>query len=1729
MFEKFIRSFLMILMLLMTACGDNEGLPSQPDQLRVVGLAIYPVNQNKGTTEVRLTLDSTVQYEAIATYNDGSTSVVTDLVQWQSDNNEIVQIDIHGSAIAQKIGDGYVSAYYHGIKSNKSHLIINEATVVRLQITPSTLSLAKGASQQYNVKAVYSDNTIRNVTNSVTWKVDNTAIVGVDSNGVANALSVGDTYISATFNGVTSENKAHLTVTNEVLTSLQVTPAIATLSKGNYQQYHVIATYSDHSTQDVTKLVSWNSDISAVLFDKLGYANAKRTGVHQLSAQYNGVKSNTVSLTVTNAVMTSIQVTPAIASVAKGRDQQYVAIATYSDQTTLDVTYQAHWNSTNNDSADISYLGLTHAMEEGDSIITATFNGIKSNSAALKVTAATVESIQITPADKSIAKGVEQAYTAIATYSDKTTQDVSDFATWYSSNRTAATINISGVAHALSIGETQIQAIFDDVSSNTATLRVTDATVSSIQVTPAAASIAKGTQQQYSAIATYSDGTTQDITNLASWNSNDINIATIDEYGVAQAVALGTSAITASFNGVSSTNNAQITVTAATVRALHLIYNNYTSAKGSDFQFAVIATYSDGSTQDVTNQVAWNSSNPNVRTITAGGLGHAVSVGSSTITAYLNGVSSAPITLDVTPAVVTSLQVSTGSMTLAKGTEQQYSAVATYSDGTTQDVSSLVAWNSSDVSIATISTSGIGHAVSEGNTQVSAIFEGRSSNSVELSVTAATVSELQISYLSPSLAKGTTQQYTAIATYSDGTSQDVTTLVAWNSGDTAIATITNSGLGSAVAVGSTVISASMDNTDPNLARVQSNELTLDVTQAVITSLQIISNNTSIANGTYTQYSAIATYSDGTTQDVSGLVNWNSSNAATVTIDMSGLVHATAEGSAQISAYLDGVTSNTSLLNVTPAVVTALQVTPANNSVAKGVSAQYTAIATYSDKTTQVVTDNVAWYSNNTAVATISMSGLVNTITQGESVISASLNGIASNSASLTVTPAVVTSLQITSTLGDIAKGTSTQYTAVATYSDNTTQVVSESLAWNSSNTNIATISMTGNVIGINEGSVDITANLNGVTSNTATLTVTPAVVRTLQVTPAIVSIAKGTDRQYVAIATYTDNTTQDVSSSVHWNSNDTAKATITMSGYVHAVAEGAVEISARLGDVVSNNAQLTVTPAVVSSLQITPAVNSIAKGTNAQYIAVATYSDNTTQVINDHIAWNSSNTNVATILSNGQATAVGIGNSTIQATFNGISSNTATLTVTVATVVSLQVTPAIANIAKGTVEQYNATAVYTDHTTQNVTALVAWNSSNTAIATIDPVGLARGVIVGNASISATLNGVVSNVATLTVRAAEITSIQVTPTTATIAKGTYQQYQAVAAYTDGTYQNITNQVAWNSSNTNTATISAGGLAHAINVGDSTIKATFNGVSSVPVSLNISAATVTSLVITPNSVTIPQGSAVQYTAVATYTDATTQDVTMIAAWNSSSNSVATVSTTGVVTGVSTGQATITAMFHSIISNNSVVTVPTAVVTLKSITIHPKNAYTVVGRKESFTATGLYSDDTSVDLTTLVSWRSENTAIATISDSGTATAVSLGEVAIHAHYSDVDASAKLTVLAKGRMLSHFNVGHNQEGIEWDDANNYCNSLNPTANSRLPTEEELRTLFVDATSANAAKPDSGWKRNEELCELGWKCEDHFWTSTESNSQSHITVTLDEGGAYSRDDKDPATVACIQ
>jgi len=291
---------------------------------------------------------------------------------------------------------------------------------------------------------------------------------------------------------------------------------------------------------------------------------------------------------------------------------------------------------------------------------------------------ASLVSLTVSPSSASVAAGLTQQFSATGKYSDGTSKNITTSVAWTSSNSSVASISSSGLATGVTAGLSVIITATSGALSGTATLQVSSKVLSSISVTPSPASLSVGHSQQFQATGKYSDGSTSVLNSGVVWSSSATNVATINATGLAQAIASGTTTISASLGSVRG--NATLTVSNPKLLSISVLPSNPTASLGRTVQFKATGTYSDNSTQDITTAVTWKSSNTRVATINSSGVATTITTGSVTITASATGGISGNTTLTVTGTTLVSMAIAPPNSTIPLGTTQQLSAIGTYSD-----------------------------------------------------------------------------------------------------------------------------------------------------------------------------------------------------------------------------------------------------------------------------------------------------------------------------------------------------------------------------------------------------------------------------------------------------------------------------------------------------------------------------------------------------------------------------------------------------------------------------------------------------------------------------------------------------------------------------------------------------------------------------------------------------------------------------------------------------------------------------------------------------------------------------------------------------------------------------------------------------------------------------------------------------------------------------------------
>ncbi len=984
--------------------------------------------------------------------------------------------------------------------------------------------------------------------------------------------------------------------------------------------------------------------------------------------------------------------------------------------------------------------------------------------------------------------------------------------------------------------------------------------------------------------------------------------------GIPQSVTIKSRAVDDSGN--IETPSSGISVNVISPLSIAVTPSNPTTTVGATKQFTATGTYQGGSTQNLTNQVTWSSSNTPVATINGTGLATAQRAGSATIAASLNGITGStslnvqpvsqtcPCTIWSSGTVPTIVDVGPGpavelGVKFRADANGYITGLRFYksTNNTGMHVANL--WSLTGTLLATATFSG---ETPSGWQQVNF--------SAPVSITANTV------YVA--------SYYTSVGDYSfDG---DYFATAGFDDPPLHALAEGVSGSNGVYAYGST---SSFPTSTYNSSNYWVDVVFIAQLVSQLASITVTPSNPTVTVGQTSQFTATGRFADGSTQNLTSQVPWSSSNTAVATINGTGLATAQSPGSTTITASLNGITGSTSL-NVQPlpcpCTIWSSGTVPALVDVGPGPAVEL-GVKFRADANGYITGLRFYKSTNNTGMHVANLWSLTGTL-----LATATFSGETSSgwqqvnfSAPVSITANTVYVASYYTSVGDYSFDR--DYFATAGFDDPPLHALAEG------------VSGSNGVYAYGSTSSFPTSTYNS--SNywvdvVFVAQLAPPLV-SITVTPSNSIVAVGQTPQFTATGTYQDGSTQNLTSQVTWSSSNAAVAAISNSagsqGLTSTLGQGATTITALSGSV-SGSTTLTVTPPVLVSIAVTPATPSILLGTKQQFTATGTFSDSSTQNLTTSVTWSSSNTAAATISnaagSQGLASSTAQGATTITALSGSVSGST-TLTVTAPVLVSIAVTPANPSIPLGTKQQFTATGTFTDSSTQNVTTLVTWSSSNAAAATISNAagsqGLASSAAQGATTITA-LSGSVSGAATLTVTPPVLVSIAVKPGDPTIPLGTKQQFTATGTFSDGSTQNLTTSVTWSSSNTAAATISntpgSQGLASSMAQGTTTITATSGSIAR-STTLKVDPPVLASIAVTPVNPSTPVGKTIQFTATGTFTDGSTQDLTSSARWSSSNTQVAKVNLSGLAVARSTGSATIAASLHGITGSTSLNVTP------------------------------------------------------------------------------------------------------------------------------------------------------------------------------------------------------------
>ena len=903
---------LFCLILLLAGCNSGGSSPEESNK-EISYIEISPLDPSYAK-EITLNLSVTVHF------NDGSTFIPEESVSWNSSDTSVVIITDLGQFTTITVGKATITAKYGDYEVNKV-ITVNESILSSLQLEASNTKVVAGSEFSLTAFAIFNDGSKHEVTEHVEWTINNSSIVESIANNQFITLKKGAAQIVGSYQNQSAQIDIEVSSATLNQIDIEIVTSNIQLIEGDEIELKAWGIYSNDRRDNITEDVTWDfSNNNIIAFStvdkKLKLISSGSVQISASASGIVGVKDIKILELINDAQLEVLQVTLPRHKMAIGTSFQLEATGINTDGSEISLTNFVSWSSESPATVFVydseNKDGQIDALAVGTTKITATYDG-KESSAEITVTDSILQDLNIELISHILPENSSIMAVVIGVYSDGNRQDLTSQVTWDSSDTSIISfknvITNPGLIVSHNAGEAQISVSFGGIIKTTS-LVVNNISLEEIHVAFDDSTISINTRSNISATGIYSDGSNREIGNIVSWATSNVEIATI-ESGIDQfkviAFTPGDVTVTASLDGVSQ--SLAINVSDANLINVEISPQNIRLIQDENIQLSAIGEFSDGRTQNITDKVIWESSNPDIvfvsNEISTKGIIYALRVGEVNIMAGSNSV----VKVTVSDAELRAINIDyPESHKFSKGTQKQLLATGVYSDGNTSDITHLVSWQTNNSEACTVSNFkgryGLLNGIGAGNCTITA-RAGAVSTSSFFEVTTALLTAINIIPTEVSLALGTSLDLTAVGLYSDGSSQDITNVVTWQSDNIAVSLgdfnsdkIEMKGIN----VGKSFVTASFND-----LRVS---VSIDVTSAVLESIDISPVYSAIAMGSSKSLVATGYYSDGTSQVITDLVRWSSddSSIATVSNENSnvGLVTALRVGVINISAQMDGI-------------------------------------------------------------------------------------------------------------------------------------------------------------------------------------------------------------------------------------------------------------------------------------------------------------------------------------------------------------------------------------------------------------------------------------------------------------------------------------------------------------------------------------------------------------------------------------------------------------------------------------------------------------------------------------------------------------------------------------------------------------------------------------------------------------------------------------------------------
>lgn len=227
-----------------------------------------------------------------------------------------------------------------------------------LRILPSNKTVPEEAETvDFKAYGVYFDQSFEDQTEGVLWSSSDISVAEIEQNGTVTFQGLGDTTITAVYNleGDVHEQSTLLSVREGMLQEITIDPEDPIVPKGFSQRFKAIGHFSDGSTHNISKLVTWDSSEESVAVIQppgLLFAIAETNVTDSPDGNMTNIsvlsihgKSATTVLTTSPAELQSITISPDGAQMERNETIELRAEGLFSDNSKRDVTHDLNWTT----------------------------------------------------------------------------------------------------------------------------------------------------------------------------------------------------------------------------------------------------------------------------------------------------------------------------------------------------------------------------------------------------------------------------------------------------------------------------------------------------------------------------------------------------------------------------------------------------------------------------------------------------------------------------------------------------------------------------------------------------------------------------------------------------------------------------------------------------------------------------------------------------------------------------------------------------------------------------------------------------------------------------------------------------------------------------------------------------------------------------------------------------------------------------------------------------------------------------------------------------------------------------------------------------------------------------------------------------------------------------------------------------------------------------------------